>query len=84
MMRAMQPLLKASVTHCAKIAQGVLTADMTIDTPLCAPSTTQKNKFMFFTPSNVLGKEHYRLNVDKSSEYQPTLPELASSMGSQA
>ena len=59
----MQSSLKASLTHCAKIAQGVLTADKIIDTPLCAPPTAQKNKYKFFTPSNVLGKEHYRLNV---------------------
>ena len=60
----MQSLLKASLTYCAKIAQGVLTADKLIDTPLCAPPTALKNKFKFFTPSNMLGKEHYRLNVD--------------------
>ena len=80
----MQSSLKASLTHCAKIAQGVLTADKIIDTPLCAPPTAQKNKYKFFTPSNVLGKENYRLNVDKSSEYQPTPPELVSSMGLKA
>ena len=80
----MQSSLKASLTHCAKIAQGVLTADKIIDTPLCAPPTAQKNEYEFFTQSNVLGKEHYRLNVDKSSEYQPTPPELASSMGLKA
>ena len=73
------------MTHSAKIAQGVLTADTVVDTPLCAPPTAaQKNKFEFFTLSNVLGKEHYTLNVDKSSEYQPMPPELASSMGSKA
>ena len=72
------------MTHSAKIAQGVLTADKIVDTPLCAPPTAQKNKFEFFTPSNVLGKEHYTLNVNKSSEYQPMPPELASSMGSKA
>ena len=30
----------------------------------------------------MLGKEHYRLNVDKSSEYQSTPPKLASSAAS--
>ena len=75
------------MTHSAKIAQGVLTADKIVDTPLCAPPTAQKNKFEFFTLSNVLGKEHYTLNVDKSSgfsEYQPMPPELAYSLGSKA
>ena len=52
-----------------------------VDTPLCAPPSAQKYKFKFFTLSNVLGKEHYRQKVDKSSEYQPTPPELASSIG---
>ena len=76
--------LNASLTHCAKIAQGVLTADKIVDTPLWAPPTAQKKRFKFFTPSNMLGKEHYRLNVEKSSEYQPKLPELASSVGLKA
>ena len=80
----MQSLLKTSSTHCTKKAQGVLTADKIVDTPLCAPPTAQMNKFKFFTPSNVLGQEHYKLNVDKSFEYQPMPPELASSMGSKA
>ena len=80
----MQSSLKVSLTHCAKIAQGVLTADKIIDTPSCAPPTAQKNKYKFFTLSNVLGKEHYSMNVDKSSEYQLTLPELAFSMGLKA
>ena len=80
----MQSSLKASLTHCAKIAQGVLTADQIIDTPCGAPPTAQKNKLKFFSPSNMLGKEHYRLNVDKSSEYQPMPPELASSTVSKA
>ena len=50
----MQSSFKASLTNCAKIPQGVLTADQINDTPLCAPPTVQKNKF--FTLSNMLGK----------------------------
>ena len=61
----MQSLFKTYLTHCAKIARGVFTADEVIDTLLCALPTGQKKEFKFFTPSNVLGKEHYRLNVDK-------------------
>ena len=80
----MQSSLKSSLTYCAKIAREVLTADKIVDTWLCAPPSSQKNKFKFFTPPNVLGKEHYRLKVDKSSECQPMLPELATSTGSKA
>ena len=57
-----------------------MTTDKIIHTPLCAPPLAQKNKF--FKLSNVLDKEHYRLKADKSSEYQPAPPELASSTGS--
>ena len=67
----LQTSLKASLAYCAKIAQGVVTTDQIVDTPLCAPPSAQKNKFKFFTPSNVLGKEHYRLEVDKSSSTSP-------------
>ena len=83
-MWVMQSSLKASLTYSDKIAQGVFTADKVIDTTECAPPTVQKNKFKFFTSSNVLGKGDYRLMVVKSSEYQPTPPELASSKGSKA
>ena len=80
----MQSSLKSFLTYCTKIAEGVLTADKIVDTPLCDAPSAQNNKFKFFMPSNVLGKEHYRLKVDKSSEYQPMPPDLASSTGSKA
>ena len=61
-----------------------MTADKIVDALLCAPPSSQNNKFKFFTPSNVLGKERYWLKVDMSSEYQPTPPELASATESKA
>ena len=58
-MWVMQSSLKASLIHGAKIAQGVLTADKIVDTPLCVPPTAKKKTSKFFTLSNVLSKEHY-------------------------
>ena len=78
----MQTSLKASLAYCAKIPQGVVTTDQIVDMPLCDPPSAQKNKFKFFMPSNAVSKERYRLRVDKSSQYQPMPPELASSTGS--
>ena len=46
---------------------------------VCSSTSPEEQVQVFLTPSNLLGKEHYRLNIDKLSEYQPTLPELASS-----
>ena len=66
-----QSSLKVSLTHCAKIAQGVLTTDKIIDTHLCDPPTAQKNKFKFFTSSDVLDKEHYGLNVESHLSTSP-------------
>ena len=73
----MQTSLKASLAYCAKIPQGVVTTDQIVDMPLCDPPSAQKNM-----PSNAVSKERYRLRVDKSSQYQPMPPELASSTGS--
>ena len=39
----MQTSLKASLAYCAKIAQGVVTTDQIVDTPLCAPPSAQMN-----------------------------------------
>ena len=70
----LQPSLKAALWYCSKIAQRVDCSDDTSETPLCDPPSSQNSKFKFFTPNNVLGKEHYRLKVNQSSDYQPSLP----------
>ena len=76
-----QPSVKAALRHCARIAQGVKTSDDLVETPLCDLPSTQKTKFKFFSPQNVLGREHYRLRMDETAEYLPMPPSLRSITG---
>ena len=70
----LQLSLKAALRYGAKIAQGVDYSDDISETPLCDPPSSQNSKFKFFTPHSVLGKEHYWLKVNQSSDYQPSPP----------
>ena len=54
------------------------TSDDLVETPLCDPPSTQKNKIKFFSPQNVLGRNHYRLRMDETGEYLPMPPSLGS------
>ena len=50
-----QASVKAALRHCARIAQGVSSSDDLVETPLrCPPSSSQKSKFRFFSPQNIL------------------------------
>ena len=77
----LQPSLKAALRYCSKIAQGVDCSEDISETPLCDPPSSQNSKFKFFTPHNVLGKEHNRLKVNQSSDYQPSPPVRTSGTG---
>ena len=69
--RKLQPSVKAALRHSARIAQGVKTSDDLVVTPLCNLPFAQKSKLKFFSPHNVLGREHYRLRMDETAEYLP-------------
>ena len=49
--------------------------------PLCDPPSTQKPKFWFFSPQNVLGREHYRLRMQETAEYLLAPLSLGSATG---
>ena len=77
----MQQSLKAALKYCNKIAQGVETSDGIVDTPLCDPPSSQRSNIKFLTPQNVLGREHYKLKINQSSDYQPAPPTLSAATG---
>ena len=82
----MQASLKGSLTYCAKI-YSARSLDIRQDrrhTFVCSSNGPEEQVPSFLHRPNMLGKEHFRLKVDKFSEYQPTPPELAFSLGLKA
>ena len=74
-----QPSVKAALKHCTRITQSIKPSKDLVDTPLSDPPlSVQKSKFCFFSPQNVLGWEHYRLRMQDTADYLPSLPSLGS------
>ena len=60
----------SALHHGASLAQGMKTSDVLVKMPLCHPPSTQRGKFKFFSPQNVLGQGHYKLRMDQAADSQ--------------